>query len=84
MTTTRRLFIEETTPGATHGGIREVWEPSLEEMAELGWQRIPSTIPPARVAQPCLVHANAPSTLCGQCNAWAERDGANGYGEVSE
>lgn len=71
---TRRLFIEETTPGATGPGIRETFEPSESEMADLGWQRIPSTIPPARVVQPCLVHAECPSTLCEACVDWDFRD----------
>lgn len=71
---TRRLYIEETTPGATGCGIREIFDPSPEDMAELGWQRIPSTIPPARVVQPCPVHRDLPVTLCGACVAFQKRD----------
>jgi len=37
MTTTKRIFIEETTSGPTGSGTREVWEPTAEEMRELGW-----------------------------------------------
>jgi hypothetical protein len=46
----KRLFIEETTPGATGLGVAEVWEPSDEQMAELGWQRIPAPAIPDLVA----------------------------------
>jgi len=37
---TRRLFLEETIPNAVGGGVREIWEPTPEQMAELGWRRI--------------------------------------------
>lgn len=100
--TTRRLFIEETTPGATGLGTREVWEPSDSDLAELGYQRIPKPTlfepagyvadgtpvytvthpaPPEPtnghpVLHPCPLHTNLPSTLCGACRAWDEREGA--------
>ena len=36
----KRIFIEETTSGPTGSGTREVWEPSTQELAELGLVRM--------------------------------------------
>jgi hypothetical protein len=38
-TTTHRLFIEETVNGTTGAGTTEIFDPTPEQMAELGWIR---------------------------------------------
>lgn len=62
----RRLFIEETTPTSTGCGVREIWEPSDAEMAELGWARAPNVTVGASDSTGSdmtvfLVSANAPA-----------------------
>jgi hypothetical protein len=56
---TRRLFIEETTPSATGPGTREVWEPSEQDLLELGWVRLGLVPDPA----PQVVDINPPQPL---------------------
>jgi len=78
---TRRIFIEETIDIPTGPGVREVWEPTDEEMAELGWVRDYDAVPAgtgingehAGIVGPCPDHT-APVAGCSSCEAWERRD----------